>query len=77
MCDLNMQQKEGTEVFIDNQDEISIAYNPVFHSKTKHFNIKLFFLTGVQKHRYVKLLYCKSDEQVADIFTKPLSPQQG
>jgi len=73
MCDLNMEQKEGTEVFIDNQAAISIANNPVFHAKTKHFNIKLFFLRDVQKHGDVKLLYCKSDEQVADIFTKPLS----
>lgn len=77
MCDLNMEQKEGTEVFIDNQDAISIANNLVFHAKTKHFNIKLIFLTGVQKHGDVELLYCKSDEQVADIFTKPLSSQQG
>ncbi|WMV55064.1 hypothetical protein MTR67_048449 [Solanum verrucosum] len=63
MCDLNMKQKEGTEVFIDNQAAISIANNPVFHAKTKHFNIKLFFLRDVQKHGDVKLLYCKSDEQ--------------
>ncbi|XP_055814255.1 uncharacterized protein LOC129883662 [Solanum dulcamara] len=57
MCRLNMEQTEGTEVFIDDQAAISTANNPVFHAKTKHFNIKLFFLRDVQKDGDVKLLY--------------------
>ena len=48
--DLNMEQKESTKILIDNQVAIVISHNPVFHGKTKHFNIKLFFLTEVQKY---------------------------
>jgi len=40
--------------------------------KTKHFNIKLFFVREVQKDNVVALVYCKTEEQIADIFTKPL-----
>ena len=59
-------------VFVDNQAAIAISNNPVFHNKTKHFNIKLFFLREVQQKGEVKLLYCKTEDQLADLFTKAL-----
>ncbi|OIT39224.1 putative mitochondrial protein, partial [Nicotiana attenuata] len=71
--DLHMKQTEGNEVFVDNQVAIAISHNPVFHGKTKHFNIKFFFLRDVQKNGDVTLLYCKTEEQLADIFTKSFS----
>ena len=70
--DLNLEQKESIEIFVDNQVAIAISHNPVFHGKTKHFNIKLFFLREVQKEEFVTLVYCKSVDQLADLFTKPL-----
>ena len=69
---LNMEQKESMKILIDNQVAIAISHNPVFHGKTKHFNIKLFFLREVQKDGDVILLYCKTEDQVMDVFTKPL-----
>ena len=72
LLDLDLEQKESTEILVDNQAAIAISHNPVFHGKTKHFNIKLFFLREVQKHGDVILVYCKTEDQVADIFTKPL-----
>ena len=71
LVDLHMKQTQGTEVFVDNQAIIAISHNPVFHGKTKHFNIKLFFLRGVQKDGDINLRYCKTEEQLADIFTNP------
>ena len=67
-----MEQKESTKILIDNQASIAISHNPVFHGKTKHFNIKLFFLRKVQKDGDVILFYCKTEDQVANVFTKPL-----
>ena len=67
-----MEGEEATEISVDNQAAIAISHNPVFHGKTKHFNIKLYFLREVQKNDDVRLIYCKSEEQLADLFTKPL-----
>ena len=67
--DLNREQKESMKILIDNQVVIAISHNPVFHEKTKHFNIKLFFLRELQKDGDVILLYCKIEDQVADVFT--------
>ena len=44
MIDLQMEQKESTTFFVDNLAAISIANNLVFHHRTKHFKIKLYFL---------------------------------
>lgn len=41
--DLNLEQKESTKIFVNNQAVIVISHNLVFQGKTKHFNIKLFF----------------------------------
>jgi len=60
LIDLKMEQKESRKVFVDNQAAITTFHNPVFHGKTKHFNIKLFFLREVQKDEVVDLVYCKT-----------------
>ncbi|KAL5823512.1 hypothetical protein ACOSQ4_021412 [Xanthoceras sorbifolium] len=72
LCDLHMEQKDNTEIFVDNQAALAISHNSVFHGKTKHFNIKLYFLREIQKNGEVTLVYCKSEDQLADLFTKPL-----
>ena len=72
MADLFMEQKESTQILVDNQAAISIANNPVFHGKTKHFKLKLYFLREVQKEGEIQLVYCKTESQNADILTKPL-----
>ena len=72
LVDLHIKQAKTTNVFVDNQAAISISQNPIFHGKTKHFDIKLFFVKEVQKKGNVSLVYCKSEDQLADLFTKPL-----
>jgi hypothetical protein len=72
LVDLHMNQLEPTKIYVDNQAAISIANNPVFHGRTKHFKIKLYFLREAQKEEEVTLLYCKTNDQIADILTKAL-----
>ena len=72
LTDLDMKQEVSTKVFVDNQATISIANDPVFHGKTKHFKIKLYFLREVQKEGDIQLVYCNTESQNADILTKAL-----
>jgi hypothetical protein len=67
-----MEEKEIIEISVDNQAAITLSHNPVFHGKTKHFNIKLYFLREVQKNSNVMLIYYKSKDQLDNLFTKPL-----
>ena len=69
---LNMEQTRSTQVFVDSQVAISIASNPIFHGKTKHFKIKFYFLREIQHDGEVTLIHCKTKVQNADILTKTL-----
>jgi hypothetical protein len=72
LADLDMEQREATKVNVDNQAAIAISNNPIFHGKTKHFKLKYYFLREVQKNEELQLIYCKTEDQLADILTKPL-----
>jgi hypothetical protein len=57
LCDLYLEHKEIIEISVNNQEAITISHNPLFHGKTKHFNIELYFLQEVQTlGGYVNLL---------------------
>lgn len=36
LLDLNLEQKESTEIFVDNQTAIAISHDPVFHGTTNN-----------------------------------------
>ncbi|KAI4332282.1 hypothetical protein L6164_017205 [Bauhinia variegata] len=62
-----------TPILCDNTSAINIAKNPVQHSITKHIDIKHHFLRDHVLKKDVELHLICTDEQVADIFTKPLA----
>ncbi|KAG8485839.1 hypothetical protein CXB51_019238 [Gossypium anomalum] len=72
LTDLNLYQEGATEIYCDNQSAVAIAKNPVFHGRTKHFSIKLHVVREMEQAHEVKLIHCSSEEQLADILTKPL-----
>ena len=49
-----------------------MSKNPVFHDKSKHIEIKLHYIRDMVQRGEVKLQYVAKDEQIADVFTKPL-----
>ena len=61
---------------VDNQACMAIARNPVQPSKTKHFEIKLFYLRDVVADETVRLEYVSTEDNAADILTKGLLKQK-
>ncbi|KAL2235602.1 UNVERIFIED_CONTAM: Retrovirus-related Pol polyprotein from transposon TNT 1-94 [Sesamum indicum] len=51
---------------------IALAKNPVLHEKSKHIDTRYHFIRECISKEEVKLEYVKSQDQVANIFTKPL-----
>ena len=58
---------------MDNKSAIEISKNLVQHGRSKHIDMKYYFLRDYVKQKVVKLQYCNTEEQVPDIFTKALS----
>ncbi|KAI5322684.1 hypothetical protein L3X38_031756 [Prunus dulcis] len=52
---------------------IAITRNPVFHQKTKHIDRRYHFIKDALQEGTVDLIYCPTNEQLADIFTKALA----
>jgi hypothetical protein len=57
----------------DNESAMKIAKNPVLHSRTKYIDIHYHFLREKEVNGDIALQNVKSEEQLADIFTKPLN----
>lgn len=72
MGDLNLYSALPTILHIDNKSTISITRNPVMHEQTKHINIKFQEIRNAERSREIKLEYCSSRDQLADIMTKSL-----
>ena len=61
---------------ITNNSTIQLSKNPVLHGRSKHIDIKFHFLRDLIRNEIIKLSYCSSNIQVADIMTKPLKLEQ-
>ena len=70
--ELNHVQEESTVIYCDNSSAIKLSKNPVLHGRSKHIDMRFHFLRDLSKDEVVKLIHCGSQEQIADILTKPL-----
>ncbi|CAK1579065.1 unnamed protein product [Parnassius mnemosyne] len=74
MLDLGENCKCVT-MFIDNQSAIKLINNPVYHKRTKHIDVKYYFIREKVELGMIKINYVPSKNQFADILTKALSTQ--
>ena len=56
----------------DSTSVAAMAANPVYHSRTKHFEIDLHFLRDKVTNGELEINYAASNDQIADVLTKPL-----
>ena len=69
---LNEDQKEVTTIHCDNSSSIKLSKNPVMHGRCKHIDVRFHFLRDLAKDGIIELKHCNSQDQLADIMTKPL-----
>ena len=60
----------------DNQSVIAIAENPIHHARIKHIEIKTHYIREKIENKLVKLVYCPTEDMVADLLTKALPSSQ-
>lgn len=65
-------QCEATTVYCDNTSSIKLSKNLVMHGRSQHIDVRFHFLRDLTRDGVVKMVHCHTQEQVADIMTKPL-----
>ena len=64
--------KDATTMFCDNQSAIALARDHQYHARTKHIDVRYHFIRWVVEQGVVRLVYCPTDDMVADVLTKAL-----
>ena len=60
------------QVQVDNQSTIAVAKNQGCHGKSKHVQIKHFYVQEFVQNNEVRITYGPTENMPADILTKPL-----
>ena len=60
-------------VYCDNMSAVALTHNPILHARTKHMELDIFFVREKVINKSLIITHVPSLDQVADIFTKPLS----
>ena len=62
-------------LFQDNMSTIKLAKNGK-KRRTRHFDIKYFYITDLIERNEVKIVYCPTEDMTADIMTKPVTGEK-
>jgi hypothetical protein len=72
--EIDIQVETPTIIYVDNQSAIKISENDSAHDRTKHIAIRHYYIRDCIDDGSVKLEWVRSEDQLADILTKPLTP---
>ena len=72
MTGMKIEIKDLVVIYCNSTSAINISKNLVMHTKTKHIAIKYHLLRELVQGKQVRLEYVNTEEQIVDIFTKPL-----
>lgn len=64
------------KLYGDNLSAIQLVKNPVYHSRSKHIDIRVHYIREVYEKNIMELKYCSTTEMVADVLTKVLCKQK-
>jgi hypothetical protein len=72
MSQLFTQINGPTTLFSDNQSAIALAKDHQYHAHTKHIDIRFHFIHWVIENSSLHLVYCPTEDMLADTLTKAL-----
>ena len=63
---------DTTTLFSDNQSAITLTKDHQYHARTKHIDIRFHFIHWIIEEGSLQLVFCPTDDMVADALTKAL-----
>ncbi|KAJ0985480.1 hypothetical protein J5N97_003836 [Dioscorea zingiberensis] len=74
--ELGVFQSRPPSLWCDNLGATYMSANPVFHARTKHIEIDFHFVRERVAHKMLEVRFISSQDQIADILTKPLASRR-
>jgi len=74
--EINFCDIQTMKMYCDNQVVIHIASNPTFHERTKHIEINCYFVREELLTKEICTKFVRSNDQLANVFTKSLREPQ-
>ena len=71
--ELNFKLPKPPTVWCDNLSTLAMSNNSVLHARTKHIELDLYFVRDKVLQKQLIVNHVPSIDQIADVFTKPLS----
>ena len=62
----------ATTLFLDNKSAIVLTKEHQYYARTKHIDVRYHFIHWIVKEEKICLIYCPTNEMVADTLTKAL-----
>ena len=62
-----------TTLFLDNKSAIALEKDHQYHAHTKHVDICYYFICWIIEEGKIQLIYCPTEDIIANVFTKALS----
>jgi hypothetical protein len=74
--DLAFPVPASPHLLCDNLGATYLSFNPVNHSRMKHIQIDLHFVRDLVQQNHLQVRHVHTNDQLADLLTKPLSKQR-
>jgi hypothetical protein len=73
LAELKSKQRAAFILKMDSQSAIALSKNPVFHDRSKHIDVRYHFIRECIGNGKMDIEHVRTEEQLADILTKPLA----
>ena len=70
LADLGVPIPKSTPLYTDSESARKLAFNEVFHERTKHVEVDCHFIRQHVRDGTIQLSFIPSTDQIADFFTK-------
>ena len=57
-----MPQEKHVEIYLDNASAIALTKNPIFHDRSKHIDIKFYYLKDYIANKEVEVKYVRTQD---------------
>ncbi|XP_047163693.1 uncharacterized mitochondrial protein AtMg00810-like [Vigna umbellata] len=76
MKELKIEGRGKVKLLVDNKSAIDLTKHPTSHGRSKHIETRFHFIREQVSKKKLEVVFCRSEDQIADILTKALKGER-